>query len=504
MTTPFLYRLQGASYANLSRADFRIAVVDIDDSGLSAQQTRALGADGKQLLAYVSIGEAEDYRNYWSAGGWGAKPPSFLLGENPDWPGNYRVEFWRPAWKKIAMERVDLAIARGYDGIYLDIVDAYEVAEVQKAYPGSNAELRRAMIDFVVEISKYAKSKRAGFMVVPQNAVGLLVTNENDASSPPNNAYLRAIDGLGIEDLWFDDNNTSPWTASELKFIQRALDADKFVLATSYPTDPAKQAAFVSKALDAGLIPFATDRDLTGKNPASNANTDRELKTLDANTPWSGGADAGKLDIGADAKFRMHLGDNADNELRGSSNDDDMRGLGGDDRLSGNRGDDVLAGGRGDDVLIGNRGADTLKGGAGADRLEGGPGDDLLNGERGDDVLKGGSGADRLNGSAGADRLFGGKGDDVLAGGAGRDALSGGKGADRFVFSATALGRDTVMDFGKGDDTLVFKEFDLGRAALLDRAEQNGSHVVFDFDDAGSVTVLNAKLQQLLDDLLIL
>ena len=46
---------------------------------------------GKRLvLAYMSIGEAEDYRYYWQKD-WERNKPSWLDAENPDWPGNYKV-----------------------------------------------------------------------------------------------------------------------------------------------------------------------------------------------------------------------------------------------------------------------------------------------------------------------------------------------------------------------------------------------------------------------------
>ena len=83
------------------------------------------------MLTYESIGEAEDYRDYWQSG-WKSAKPSWMLGENPDWEGNYSVKFWDPAWQKIVYARVDAAIKAGYQGMYLDIVDAYEVAQVQE------------------------------------------------------------------------------------------------------------------------------------------------------------------------------------------------------------------------------------------------------------------------------------------------------------------------------------------------------------------------------------
>ena len=142
MSLPFLYQLQNASYASLSATDFDFGVVDMDDAGLTAAQVAALEKQGKGLVSYVSIGEAEDYRDYWQSG-WNSKKPAFLLGENPDWPGNYSVKFWDPAWQKLMFARVDQAVKLGYQGVYLDIVDAYQIAQVQKAFPGTTPSCAR-------------------------------------------------------------------------------------------------------------------------------------------------------------------------------------------------------------------------------------------------------------------------------------------------------------------------------------------------------------------------
>ena len=219
-----------------------------------------------------------------------------MLGENPDWPGNYSVKFWDPAWQKLMYDRVDAAIHLGYQGVYLDIVDAYQVDAVRKAYPGSDAALRQEMIDFVAGLSAHAKAQNPGFLVVPQNAVGLLAADENNPNVA-NTAYLKAIDGLGVEDLWYDGNTASGWTDGDLELIRLASAAGKFVLATSYPTQDAKQEAFVAHAVDAGLVPFVADRDLTGKIDPVNATIEARLAAQGVTVPdftgHGGGGGAG-------------------------------------------------------------------------------------------------------------------------------------------------------------------------------------------------------------------
>jgi cysteinyl-tRNA synthetase len=88
---------------------------------------------GKRLLiCYMSIGEAEDYRYYWEST-WAVGNPSFIVKENPNWPGNYNVKYWEPEWQNIIFGNDNSYLKNildaGFDGVYLDIIDAFEQFE---------------------------------------------------------------------------------------------------------------------------------------------------------------------------------------------------------------------------------------------------------------------------------------------------------------------------------------------------------------------------------------
>ncbi len=430
----FIYQLQNATFSSLSQNSFKVAVVDMDDTKMSAAQVKQLAASGKTIFSYVSIGEAEDYRDYWQSS-WNAQPPGFLLGENPDWEGNFRVKFWDPGWQQLMFERVDKVIALGYKGVYLDVVDAYSVSQVQSAYGGSAANLRLEMEKFVKAISAHAKAIDPNFKVIPQNALELLATD--DSATIANTPYLKAIDGVGVESLFYDDNSKAGWTKWDLDFIKLAQNAGKFVLATSYPTQDALQLDFIQSATAAGLIPFVANRELDGLIDPENTTVLSKLPAgwLDA---VSGGGTA--IAGGEEAAPNAALA------LTGTS-----RG----DILTGNEGNDVLKGLTGNDKLYGNGGGDDLRGDRDGDTLEGGGGNDTLNGGSENDLMQGNIGADSLDGSSGNDTLYGGKANDILLGNVGNDKLSGdmgndmlvgGSGLDVFVFSVGS-GVDVITDF---------------------------------------------------------
>lgn len=85
------------------------------------------------ILSYMSIGQAESYRWYWKPF-WMASPPSFIIEEDPYWNANYYVKYWDPAWQNIIAGNnedsyVNRVVAAGFDGVYLDLVNAFEYFE---------------------------------------------------------------------------------------------------------------------------------------------------------------------------------------------------------------------------------------------------------------------------------------------------------------------------------------------------------------------------------------
>lgn len=97
----------------------------------------ALKAQGKTVLGYLSLGEAEDYRPYYKK----LKAQKLLLEANPEWKGHYIIDIRKPEWGKIvAEELIPEILAKGFDGIMFDTIDSPLHLAIQKKgkYPGMN------------------------------------------------------------------------------------------------------------------------------------------------------------------------------------------------------------------------------------------------------------------------------------------------------------------------------------------------------------------------------
>ena len=280
-----LYQLTDSSIESLSKAHLVIADLDHGASGapITKEVVQTLGATGTQVIIYVSIGEAEGYRSYWKKNGYDKKRPTFLLSENPNWAENFKVKFWDKEWQGIVFDMIGQAAHSGAMGVYLDIVDGYEDDEVQAAYEVDRAagkaphhlNVRQAMEEFVIAIAAYAKSINPPMKTFPQNAVGLLTVDGD--GQVPNERYLNAIGGIGVEDTWTADNNSIDWTAWSLNNLRHLTARKKPVLSTDYPTKESLQKSFIKNATSQGFIPFVGTRKLGRAVPEINKSIPKRL-----------------------------------------------------------------------------------------------------------------------------------------------------------------------------------------------------------------------------------
>jgi cysteinyl-tRNA synthetase len=137
----FLYIINPENYANKQQfinavcaTNYDLVIMDLFFDGLDftsdeiSRLRMKKNGGTRMVIAYMSIGEAEEYRYYWDKS-WKRGNPSWLDKENPKWKGNYKVHYWNPEWQAIVFDYLTRIINADFDGVYLDIIDAFEYNE---------------------------------------------------------------------------------------------------------------------------------------------------------------------------------------------------------------------------------------------------------------------------------------------------------------------------------------------------------------------------------------
>ncbi len=191
------------------RTIFDLTDFDMAEAVSQIKNSSNSQGEDKVVIAYIDIGEAEDYRWYWEDD-WEIGDPEFIVVEDPDgWSGNYPVKYWDEVWKDIIIydesSYLNQLLEDGFDGIYLDWIEAFEDDDVIAKSEEDEVDPAEEMIDFIEEIASYCREQDQDFLVIAQNALELGEYDE----------YLEIIDGVAQEQIWFDGLADANDTAAE-------------------------------------------------------------------------------------------------------------------------------------------------------------------------------------------------------------------------------------------------------------------------------------------------
>ncbi len=185
--------LQGVVPADIAAAPVRAKVVEMyDDSGnlFSAAQVAQMESGGGQVLGYFSIGEAENYRSYFSS------LPSSVLGPvDPAWPGDYEVAYWSPQWLTVSENYIQTMINQGYNGACFDVVGEAFTSWAQQNAPGGDAQ--GAMVKLIQELGAFAHAQNPNFKI--------WINSSGAEPMLSNPALINAIDGVFEEQLFYQN-----------------------------------------------------------------------------------------------------------------------------------------------------------------------------------------------------------------------------------------------------------------------------------------------------------
>lgn len=301
--------LDDETAAQITASDYQMVVIDFitsekenGDFPLAALIEKWHEAPvPKIVLAYIDIGQAESYRTYWEPD-WEIGDPAWIAGDDPDgWEENYPVAYWEDAWRDIWLADdgyLAEIVAVGFDGVYLDWVEAYSDENVLSLAEADAVEATEEMIWFVEDIAAFGRAYRPDFIVIGQNAAEL----------GTNRDYQAAIDAIAQEQVWFDGGaDNDPPGDCPLPRLERDIDSDAYrdslsracrrqyddypestlhvssegyladltaaqaqgilIFTVDYALEPANVAWVYERSRELGFVPFVGSRALDGYLP---------------------------------------------------------------------------------------------------------------------------------------------------------------------------------------------------------------------------------------------
>jgi uncharacterized protein (TIGR01370 family) len=287
------------SEKELEEFDIAALVSDIREHNIQSRGVNPL------IVAYIDVGQAESWRWYFEES-WidedeklTSQAPAWITGNDPDqWVGNYPVAFWEQEWEDIVMygnqgrSLVDITLEAGFDGIYMDWIEAFADESVQNYLKNSEGvsedevESLSAdrMLDFIEKLRSYARegsdAANPGYLIIAQNA--------SDLRGYDTQRYDELMDAIALEGLFFEgvdgdcesfdnwecdagynvppEEITGDWTEEVMEHIAPLVEESimpVFCAEYAQDTNAGNFGTEVYESLAPGIcIPYATRRSL--------------------------------------------------------------------------------------------------------------------------------------------------------------------------------------------------------------------------------------------------
>ena len=206
---------------------------------------------GHTYLAYVSAVEAHPGSINATEANKAEVP---VVGRNDEW-NSLLLDVEDPKWLPLMLDKiVSAALAKGYDGVFLDTLDS------AKRLPGYSARTEAALEKLVLRIRERFPEKKIvlnrGFELLPKVARqinGVLVESVYQTFDPKTKAYAAVKPA------------DSEWLITRIKAAQ-AAGVDVYAIDYVDPAQPDTATATAEKLKALGCSPFITTPELQGAN----------------------------------------------------------------------------------------------------------------------------------------------------------------------------------------------------------------------------------------------
>jgi len=220
----------------------------LEPENVNSDELLQLKRGGAVAYSYLSIGEVGEHRNWFDR-----VPQGAVAGTNGDWNSKL-MNLSDPAWQRFVLQRASELALRGYDGLFLDTMDSYQLFAKTDT---ERQEQEAALTNLVYRIKrKY-----------PQLSI---ITNRGFEVIDRIGTY---IDAVAAESLYAGWNNGEQvytevpeadrqWLQQKFQQIKRQFPIDTIAIDYVPPNDRSKARTIAAKISADGSIPWIANPSL--------------------------------------------------------------------------------------------------------------------------------------------------------------------------------------------------------------------------------------------------
>lgn len=216
----------------------------LDPDAFSAADIKSLKKGNRLVFGYLSVGEAESYRSYYK----NPEIKKLCIAENPEWKENFQVAFGNQLWVDTLASYSLEIMSKGFDGLSLDVVDAWEICP-------DPALAKKEMITLLTNLAKRIRARYPG--------VYLIFKNSDPLFKDP--AIFSGFDGIlqeGLYETWMDEKPDESWRLQKIKSLSQLRQKGKFIALLDYTRNPGRIQVIKGTALQQGFVPYFAEKNL--------------------------------------------------------------------------------------------------------------------------------------------------------------------------------------------------------------------------------------------------
>ena len=220
----------------------------LESENLRPSELSNLKQHGNETYAYLSIGEVNPQRS-WA----GLIKPEWTMGVNTHWNSTV-MDMTSEGWHRFVLQRVDLLLQQGFDGLFLDTMDSYQLfATDQTSLASQQTSLANLIQKIKLQHPSVKLISNRGFEVM--NRIG---------------KHLEAVAAESLYSRW---NNAAgsyqpvpdadrQWLTTKLTEVKNAHNIDVIAIDYVAPEDRSKARDVANRIASHGFVPWVSNPSL--------------------------------------------------------------------------------------------------------------------------------------------------------------------------------------------------------------------------------------------------